>query len=117
MQSPIEEESEEELEEGVEDEEQMEEEEGEDWRSSGDGRTKSRLSVFDSGHASLLSDEDRPDSVFRAKRVSVGSLFACVSGITKRLLVLMAREGRASGGPSTCTKAVDTAKEKNEKAG
>lgn len=117
MQSPIEEESEEELEEGVEDEEQMEEEEGEDWKSSADGRAKSRLSVFDSGHASLLSDEDRPDSVFRAKRVSVGSLLACVCGITKRLLVLMARKGRVSGGPSTCTKAVDTAKGKNENAG
>ncbi|XP_042236805.1 doublecortin domain-containing protein 2-like [Homarus americanus] len=30
-------------------------------------RAESRLSLYDSGHASLLSDEDRPDSVFRAK--------------------------------------------------
>ncbi|XP_071530570.1 uncharacterized protein [Panulirus ornatus] len=30
-------------------------------------RSESRLSLYDSGHASLLSDEERPDSVFRAK--------------------------------------------------
>ncbi|XP_050705832.1 doublecortin domain-containing protein 2-like [Eriocheir sinensis] len=69
MQSPIVEESEGEQEEDEEDGEEMEEE-VEDWRSEEGGRVKSRLSVFDSGHASLLSDEDRPDSVFRAKRLS-----------------------------------------------
>lgn len=71
MHSPIEEETEDELDEEEEDGEEMEEEEEVDWRSGEGERARSRLSVFDSGHASLLSDEDRPDSVFRAKRVSV----------------------------------------------
>ncbi|XP_064111646.1 doublecortin domain-containing protein 2-like isoform X2 [Macrobrachium nipponense] len=31
------------------------------------GGRYSRMSVYDSGHASLFGDEDRPDSVFRAK--------------------------------------------------
>ena len=72
MHSPIAEENEGDLEEEEEEEETEDDEEGDDfWSQDEDTRTRSRVSVFDSGHASLLSDEERPDSVFRAKtRVS-----------------------------------------------
>ncbi|KAK8403674.1 hypothetical protein O3P69_000045 [Scylla paramamosain] len=80
--TPIVEENEDDLEEeeGEGEEEAEEEEEEEDdqdddfWRleeeeddEEEEMRSTSRVSIFDSGHASLLSDEDRPDSVFRAK--------------------------------------------------